>query len=51
VQSAGAGAVPTSGVIVPIGTLDWLTSASTTGAIKWSLTYVPFDNGATVTAA
>lgn len=51
VQSAGAGAVPTSGVIVPIGTLDWLTSASTTGAIKWSLTYVPFDNGASVTAA
>ncbi|MGW1497578.1 hypothetical protein ACWCQW_03120 [Streptomyces mirabilis] len=51
VQSAGAGSVPTSGVIVPIGTLDWLTSASTTGAIKWSLTYVPFDNGASVTAA
>lgn len=51
VQSAGAGAVPTSGVVVPIGTLDWLTSASTTGAIKWSLTYVPLDDGASVTAA
>ena len=51
VQSAGAGALPTSGTVVNVGTVDWLTSASTTGAIKWDVTYVPLDNGASVTAA
>lgn len=51
VQSAGAGALPSAGVVVPVGTIDWLTSASTTGAIKWSITYVPLDAGATIVAA
>jgi hypothetical protein len=51
VQNAGAGALPTSGTVVPIGTIDWVTAASTTGAIKWSLTYIPLDDGASVVAA
>lgn len=37
--------------IVPVGTIDLVTSASDTGSVKWSLTYVPLDDGATVTAA
>lgn len=52
VQSAGAGEIPGAlGFLIPIGTLDIVTSASTTGAIKWSLTYFPFDDGAAVVAA
>lgn len=37
--------------VIPVGALGITTSASTTGAIKWSLTYVPLDDGATVAAA
>jgi len=36
--------------VVPAGTVDWTTSATNTGAAAWSLTYVPYDAGATVTA-
>jgi hypothetical protein len=36
--------------LVPAGTIDVTTSATNTGAITWSVTYVPFDAGATVTA-
>ena len=38
-------------IIVAIGAIGVTTGASSTGSIKWSLTYVPFDNGATVVAA
>lgn len=51
VNSAGAGQLPSGGFVVPVGTIDLVTSASTTGAIKWSLTYVPWDDGGAVTAA
>ncbi|MET8766327.1 hypothetical protein [Streptomyces sp. NPDC004658] len=37
--------------VVPVGTIDLVTDASDTGSVKWTLTYVPLDNGATVTAA
>lgn len=36
--------------IVPAGTIDWTTSATNTGAVTWTVTYVPYDAGATVTA-
>lgn len=36
--------------VAPVGTISCTTSASTTGAMKWSLTYVPLDDGASVTA-
>jgi hypothetical protein len=38
-------------IVVAIGTIGLNTAASNTGQVSWSLTYVPFDNGATVTAA
>jgi hypothetical protein len=44
-------AMTACGVICPAGTIDLSTSASSTGSIKWTLCYVPFDQNATVTAA
>lgn len=41
-----SGALP----IVPAGTIDVTTSATNTGAITWTITYMPYDAGATVTA-
>lgn len=38
-------------IIVAIGTIGVNAAATNTGAIKWTLTYVPLDDGATVTAA
>ena len=50
--SGGQGVPFTSGglLIVPAGTIDVTTVATSTGAITWSVTYVPYDAGATVTA-
>jgi hypothetical protein len=50
---AGAVALPTRdlGFLVPVGAIQLTTSASDTGSVKWSLTYVPFDDAATVVAA
>lgn len=49
--NAGASVAPRNGVVIPIGSIGLNTSASNTGSVKWSITYVPLDNGATVTAA
>lgn len=49
--NAGAVVVPRNPVLLPIGTIDLLTSASNTGSVKWSVTYVPFDDGASIVAA
>lgn len=38
-------------IIVDAGSVNWKTSASTTGAVTWNLTYIPYDNGAAVAAA
>jgi hypothetical protein len=38
----------TSPFVVPAGTITWTTTASKTGAIKWYLTYVALDTGASV---
>jgi len=48
-----AGALPAQerSVILPVGTLDWRTLANNTGEIKWTLFYVPIDDGAHVTVA
>lgn len=53
VANAGGGnAVAPTGYVAQIGTLDLVTSGSAaTGTIKWTLTYVPIDDGAYVTAA
>jgi hypothetical protein len=47
-----AGLVPdmAKSQILPIGTIDLDCSASNTGSVKWDLTYIPLDAGATVTA-
>ena len=39
------------GVVLQEGTIDFDTSASTTGAFKWSIWYVPLEKGAIVTVA
>ncbi len=53
VANAGGGnAVAPTGYVAQIGTIDLVTSGSAaTGTIKWVLTYVPLDDGATVVAA
>lgn len=49
--NAGATVWPRNPVVLPIGTLDLSTAASNSGKVKWSLFYVPLDDGAIVTAA
>lgn len=49
--NAGATVMPRNAVVLPVGTLDLNCAASNTGSVKWSLTYIPLDNGAYVTAA
>lgn len=49
--NAGAGVLPRNPVVVPAGSIDLSCAASNTGAVKWSLTYVPLDAAATVAAA
>lgn len=53
VNNGGAGGQfqPKSPFVAAIGTLGITTSATNTGSAKWTLTYVPLDDGATVTAA
>lgn len=36
-------------IVLPAGAVKWKTSASTTGAVTWKMTYVPYDTGAAVT--
>ena len=43
--------IENSGIcLVPAGTIDWTTSATNTGAITWSVGYLPYDAGAAITA-
>lgn len=52
VTNAGGALVPLgSGLVLNAGTLDIVTSATNTGQVKWDLTYVPIDAGASVSAA
>lgn len=36
--------------LVPAGTIQVTTGATNTGAIEWSVSYVPYDHGAVITA-
>ena len=47
----GAVAMQSKSVVLSEGTLDLRASASSTGYIKWSIFYVPIDDGAYITAA
>lgn len=49
--NAGAGIIGERKPVVPIGTIDLNCAASNTGAVKWTLFYLPIDDGATVVAA
>lgn len=40
-----------TGFLVDAGSITITTTATNTGSVKWDLTYVPFDDGATVAAA
>lgn len=52
---ANAGAalsgVGDNGMVIPIGSIRIETSATNTGATKWTLYYIPLDDGATVASA
>lgn len=50
-NAGGALAMKPSGIFVPIGGIKLNTAATNTGAIKWSMTYIPYDDGASVAAA
>jgi hypothetical protein len=49
--NAGAGVAPRNPLIIPAGAIKLSCAASNTGAVKWSVTYVPLDSGASVAAA
>lgn len=46
--NAGATPVQTNGIIIPIGTIKLSCAATNTGSVKWSMTYIALDDGATV---
>jgi hypothetical protein len=47
--NAGATVLPAPlGIIIPVGVIRLNTAATNTGATKWSMTYVPLDDGASV---
>jgi len=50
---ANAGSVPGQiySVLVNIGTIDLACAASNTGSVKWTLFYIPIEDGASVVAA
>lgn len=49
----GVGATPTlkQPIVVNTGTIEQVTATGADGGVTWVLTYIPLDNGATVTAA
>lgn len=49
--NAGAGPLCYRPLVVNIGTIDLDCAASNTGSVKWSIWYVPLDDGAYVEAA
>lgn len=52
VANAGGGNAVGPFYVAQIGTIDLVTSGTAaTGTVKWSLTYVPIDTGASVAAA
>jgi hypothetical protein len=50
-DDAGGVGMQSRPVALPVGDLELLTSGNNTGSIKWSMWYVPIDDGAYVTAA
>jgi hypothetical protein len=46
--NAGATVLPRNPVVIPIGTVKLNCAASSTGSVKWSITYIALDDGASV---
>jgi len=52
VGGTGAANISTAqGIVLPVGTLGITTAATSTGSIKWSITYIPLDDNAYMTVA
>lgn len=49
--NAGAGVMMTTPIVVAPGTIGFNTAADATGAYKWSIWYIPAEDGAYITAA
>lgn len=49
--NAGLTPAMAKALILNTGTIDLSCSATNTGSVKWSLTYIPIDDGAAVVAA
>jgi hypothetical protein len=47
----GATVTPRAPLVLAAGTIDLSCAASNTGAVEWTATYVPLDNGASLAAA
>lgn len=48
--TGGAIEAQTLGVVVKAGTIGLQAGANNTGSVRWTLKYIPFDDGATVVA-
>lgn len=46
--NAGATVAPQRGIVIPVGTIKLSCAASNTGSVKWRMSYIPYDEGATV---
>ena len=44
-------AFPAIGLLVDVGSVTVTTTASVTGSVKWSITYIPFEDAGVVAAA
>ena len=49
--TSGALVAQANALIVTAGTIDFSCSATNTGATKWTVHYIPLDNGSTVVVA
>lgn len=50
-SNAGATTVQQRATVIPVGNIKLSCAASNTGSVKWSMTYIPLDDGASVAAA
>lgn len=48
---AGSGVPQTNEIILQVGTLKATTVVNSTGAMKWTVNFIPLDDGATIVAA
>lgn len=49
--NAGASVMCATPVVIAVGTIDLNCAASNTGSVKWTIFYIPIDDGAYITAA